>query len=1078
MTTIRNFNEIVFGLLDWFKNAQPNLDTKPGTVARDLFVEGPAAQITRLYEELNKIANLQSLRLAVGSDLDKLAQNFGAVRQRGSKATGPALLTFNSLDADIPINKGDTINARNGSTFIITNSLIVSQVRASSYQAVASRYRADLDFVGITDRYAVEVLTEATAAGTQGDISKYSLISTTIGGINNVTNVVAFGGGRGAEDDASFRSRVLAIFSGANTGTALGYRNAAKADPDVIDAIVIEPGDSLMTRDGTQVSVASDGTRTIISEGTGGKVDVLIFGSRLQEANDSSVYRDLSNTGNPTNSANDFVLGQIIEDADKTVTRKRLENLSSGVLPSQPVNNIVSVTGSLSGPNFVEKSVDELGRVSGNFELIKDTGAYGGSPWGFDKLRWISDRISDFPEDKTKVSFNGQDPLSFPDLLEIKQIQQNIVVTNENSRVSTTDRSSIQLAHKPVMAVTRVFNVTTGERYVVTSQNPDGSGSVNTTGRITISGKSLPAVSDILQVDYTWIFNYDPYFDFDNRTLNNNIRSVRDSVDWGLANAVRRERVVTTASGSVLLATVTHPISSVVSVNIFADKTSTVTLSSGRLSVVVDAAISDIVSIIRFSDGAELWATAKADGSFNGLTAYLPTDTSGELNDSVIVTYNTTDIFNASTSGSFNGNVISIVPSDVAVAGQIVECNYISNVSTILPTTALASLPAIRSINAFTTNVSAGIGCQPTTHLFSNDRIVQNLRQGPSNLGLNITGNISPGIITVTGTTISLVFDYVFTATVNGLKQDLSAAIKKFLGLNSKTTIPSNVKIARLTKFEKVSTTSSLDVLKVLHEYDVKGYKLLDNSFVKSESIEGLTLKSTEIELPNTSDNEENNIAVGDRLRVRFYLATSGDSENISFSKSGIQYTNKRFALVDIIAISSGFSSGASNSATLTVTNLNQPSTKSRYKTFYDYLGPKTNERITIVFNYDRIIGDATLAVENTRPITADVLVKAANPILVDVTVNIVVTEEFTNSSTIVQQNVQDAVTAALQARALGTTVDASDLVQVAYTVTGVDRARVTFFNKANSGGSVLSISAQKNEFIFPNTVIVEIESR
>lgn len=1078
MTTIRNFNEIIFGLLDWFKNAQPALDTKPGTVSRDLFIEGPAAQIARLYEELNKISNLQSLRLAIGSDLDKLAQNFGAVRQRGAKSTGPALLTFNSLDADIPINKGETINARNGATFIVTNSLVVSQALASKYQAVASRYRADLDFVGITDRYAVEVLTEATAAGTQGNISKYSLTSTAIGGVNNVINVSAFGGGRGAEDDASFRSRVLAIFSGANTGTALGYRNAAMADPSVIDAIVIEPGDSLMTRDGTQVSVASDGSRTILSEGTGGKVDVLIFGSRLQEASDSFVYRDLSNTGDPTNTANDYVLGQITDDANKTVTRKRLDNLASGVLPSQPVNNIVSVSGSLSGPNFVEKSVDELGRITGNYELIKDDGAYAGSPWGFDRLRWISDRISDFPEDKTKTAFNSQDPVSFSDLLEIKKVQQNIIVTNENSRVSASDRTSIQLVHAPVTAVTRVFNVTTGERYVVTSQNPDGSGSINSTGRITISGKSLPAVSDILQVDYTWILSYDSYFDYDNKIFNSNIRTVSDSIDWGLSNAVRRERVVTTASGSVLLATVSHPISSIVSVNIFTDKVSSVTLSSGRLSVPVDTTINDVVSIVRASDGADLWNTSKADGSFSGLTAYLPTDTAADLNDAVTVTYNTTDIFNADTAGSFSGNVISIVPSDDASAGLIVECNYIANVSTILPTTTLSNLPAIRSVNAFSTNTGGGIGCQPTTHLFAAGEVAQNLRQGPTNLGLNIIGNISPGIITVSGTTVSAIIDYVFTATSNGLKQDLSAAIKKFLGLSSKATISSNVKIVRLTKFEKVSTTSSLDVLSVLHEYDVKGYKIRDNSFVKSESIKDASLKTTEVELPATSDNEDNDISVGDRLRVRFYIATSSDNENVSFSKSGTQYTNKKFALVDTIAISSGFSSGSSASATLTIYNLNQPSTKSRYKTFYDYLGPKTNERIAIAFNYDRIISDATLSVENTRPITADVLVKAASPVLVDVTMSIVVTDEFSNSSTIVQQNVQDAVTTALQARALGTTIDASDLVQVAYTVTGVDRARVTFFNKTNSGGSVLSIVAQKNEFIFPSTVTIEVESR
>ncbi len=103
---------------------------------------------------------------------------------------------------------------------------------------------------------------------------------------------------------------------------------------------------------------------------------------------------------------------------------------------------------------------------------------------------------------------------------------------------------------------------------------------------------------------------------------------------------------------------------------------------------------------------------------------------------------------------------------------------------------------------------------------------------------------------------------------------------------------------------------------------------------------------------------------------------------------------------------------------------------------------------------------------------------KAAIPLLVNITMNIVVTNDFINSSSIVKQNVQDAVTSALNATALGTTIDSSDLINVAYTVVGVDRARVSYFNKNNIGGSVLSISAQQNEYITANTVIINIETR
>lgn len=1077
MVRIRTSNEIILSLIDFFRVAQPLLDTKPGSVSRDVIIDGPATQFARVYEELGAITNKQSFRNSIGSDLDLLAQNFGAVRQRGAKSTGPTLMTFTSLEADIPINAGDIVTAKNGATFTVINSFNVSPVFANTFRATAARYRADLDFVGITDEFAVEILTEAASSGVSGNISKYSINRTTIPNISNVTNVFPFGGGRDTEDDATFRNRVLSIFSGANTGTALGYRNAALADASVIDAVVIEPGDELMTRDGTQVYVAEDGTKIITSEGTGGKVDVYIFGTRIQEIIDSYIYRDLSNTGEATNIANDFVPGQIEGDENKTVSRKRLDNIETGILPSQPVNSVIQVSGSLSGANFLEQTTDSLGRVSGNYEIIKDTGAFAGSPWGFDRLHWINTKIEDLEEDKTKQLFNGQDALSFTDLLEIGSVTQEISVTNENSSVLASDRSSVQLSHFPVTNVTRVFNVTTGERYTVTSQNPDGSGSTNESGRIVISGQTLPSVSDTLQIDYTWVFSYDPYWDFDNRTTSSNPRDVQDSVDWGFSNAVRRERVTLTASGSFLLATVTHPISAVISANVFTSNNGLVTLSSGRLAFVTSETVSSVISITRDSDGAELWNTGRADGTFSGFTIIFPTDTDADYGDTVTVVFNAIDVFNATTQGNFSTNVITIVPSTDATAGRLVECNYIANVDTILPSTLLPSLPAIRSSNAFDTNTTTSVGTQPTTHIFSAGEIVQNLRQAPSNLGLTLSGSISSGVITVGGTTIIGAFDIVFTASSSGLEQNLSSAIKSFLGLSTSTTVPSNVRLARLAKMEKV-TTSGSEVLTVVNEFDIKGYHIFDNSFVKEESVSDATLSTTEIILPDTPDNVENNITVGDRIRVTFHLSTSSDTENVQFSRAGTLYTNKRFALVDTIAISSGFTSGSSISSTLTVTNLNQPATRSRYKAFYDYTAPKVNERITIRYNYDRLITDVTFNIEDTRPINADVLAKASVSIPVDVTMNVVVTDAFTNNTEIVRQNVQDVVTSALNATSLGTVVDSSDLVQAAYTVDGVDRVRVMYFNRTGTAGSVLSIQAEKNEFILASTVSIVIENR
>lgn len=1081
MARLKSTNDLILNALDFFRAAQPQLSLNPGTVARDLFVDNPSTQLSRLYEELARIRTSQSLRLSIGIDLDRLGQNYGATRKQGSKSSGPALFTFNAIDADIPINKGDIVTANNGATFVVVNSQTVSAVFANTYRATASLFRTALDFVGNTDQYAAQVSLEATSIGTIGNISKYALSTASTAGVSGVINAVAFGGGSNSEDDSAFRNRVLAIFSGANTGTSLGYRNAALSDNAVLDAIVVGPGDTLMTRDGTQVNVSEDGTRTIVSEGTGGKVDVYIFGTRLTEILDSFVYQDKSNKQDPTDPKNDFVLGQIAADAGKTVSRKRLDDLQTGVLPSQPVNNIFIVSGSSSGENFSQKQTDSLGRVTGNYELIKDTGAFAGSPWGFDKLHWISNKISGFSEDLTKGRFNGQDPVTFTDVLKISAIKQNIQVNNENSRINTSDRTSIQLSHFPITSVTRVFNLTTGERYVVANQNPDGTGSTNTTGRIVISGNTLPATSDILQVDYTWLYSYDPSFDFDNKVNGNNPRQVTDSVDWGFSNAVRRQQSLITVTGSQFTTTVTHPITAVISVNTFLSQSSIVTLISGRLAVVVSNTVANVVSILKTTDLAELFVTGANNGTFSGLTIFLPTDTTAEVGDAVDVVYNANDVFTVSgISGSFDGNIITLSADANVVAGTLVECNYISNIKTLLPTTLLPNLPAIRNENTFKTAINVSIGTQPVTNIFSSPGVIeQNLRQAPSRLQLSISGNISPGVITVSGTTFSGVFDSIITSSSNLLTYNLSSVIKSALGLSSAQTVPSNVEVVRVINVEKVTTTSSLDVLSVDHSFDIKNYKLRNNSFVKSECVSDSLLTTTEFSLPETPDNLANIPNIGDRLRVTFYFSTTSDSENVAFSKTGSLFTQKIFALVDTVAISSGFTSAQSQSASISILNQNQPASGTRYSPAYDYLAPKSNERIIIRYNENKLISDSTINIEAVRPISADILVKSAVALLVDASLVIVVSTSFASqgASQIVAQNVRDAITSTLNAQALGTSINSSNLVNAAYTVQGVDRVRVSYFNINGQIGSVLTIAATKNQFIQANNVQVTVET-
>ncbi len=1344
MVVIRSVNEIILSLLDFFKIAQPNLDTKPATVARDLLIDAPSNQLALLYDQLAQVSTQQSLRLVIGSDLDKLAKNYGVNRKASTPASGVALLTFASLPATVNINKGELLIASNGLSFSVVNGVSVSTTAINFYRSTATKYRNDLDFVGITDLFAVEVTVQATTAGTAGNISKYSLNRTTIPGVSNVTNVNSFLGGNNQEDDATFRNRVLSIFSGSSVGTALGYKNIALSTTGVSDAFVVEPGDELMTRDGSIVEEDAVGNLTVISEGSGGKVDIVILGTNLTENIDSFIYRDKSNNNDPSDEKNEVILGQIAGDENKTINRRRIDNIKASTLPAQPVDSIIQVTGSLSGSNFKEKTVDSFGRVSGNYELVKDTGVFGGSPFGFDSFQWTSDRISLFEEDRIKGKFNGQDSITFTDVLEIPTVQQNISITNENSNIFTTDRSLIQLLHTPATNVTRVFNSTTGERYTVVNQNFSGTGTTNTTGVIKISGNTLPSQSDVLQVDYNWVVTFDQFSDYDGRLFTSNLRDVTDSIDWGYSNLIRQESVVLTQndSGTYFIGNTSLPISSVIAAQKFLEVDGVVTTVesgtfTGRLAVIVTNLINltDTVDAVTFKNtSTELYNTAQADGIFSNAstvvgislqyttTIILPTDTKAVEDDTVTVVFNLTDVFNETNStGNFSGTQITVPVAnlDSTVNSLTLKIDYVTIAQDII-STGITSVPFSRVANGFVTSNSVGFNntnitnvsrrenatvqrndsndyyvdltissldvsessikiltvvrlsdlqelwneenagtyltsdsnnyqlvltgyntpaigdkvlvvyyaddnkrFQPFTfsnkvfqrdfdtlsydivndefsvniHKFvdetsldfeilepntdtilasgsdgyimipgvndfleatfgsltvdfsalvdgyanplditskkirifnsanpsnnntyniadyvegantftiSNDfsqihekqiSIVRiqdgkelwsdsgtidlaansliipatanaasgddvlityykynSLRQAPTKLVVTVSDSTTnTGTLSIAGTTISKAKDIVFSATNTSLKQNLFEAIRKALGLNSNATIPSDVKLVKIAKLERVTTTNTTsdDVLLVQSLYDLSGLTVKDNSFYPDDIVADLSLNALEFTLPSTVNNVSSldaQIKIGDKFRVSFYYSKTNDIENVIFTRNGTLYTNKAFALIDKVYVSSGF--GASQSIKIILSNFNQPITGSRYKVFYDYLAPKQNERVIIRYNYNQLISDVTFNVETNRPINADVLVRQAKQVDIDVTMNVVIADQFKSSSALVLQNLKDKLIAAVNTSALGSILDSSSLINTAFSVDGVSGARIIFFNK------------------------------
>mgnify|MGYP003460721228 CR=1 FL=1 len=1320
MARTKNLQTIIQDFIDFIKLAQPDADTKPATVIRDILIDAPATQLSAYYDQLGLVSSQLAFKDLNGNDIDNYVKNFGISRKTAVSSAGVVLLTFNNIFADFAVNPGQLIYSSNGLSFSVLNGTTISSKNINYYKSVALKYKNDLDFLGITDIYAVEVSVQCTSPGTIGNISKYGVNRSNISNVNNATNILPFENGRDSETDSVLKNRFISSLNGASTGTNLGYSSAATSVLGVSDSIVIEPGDPLMTRDGTIVEIHDDGTREIISEGTGGKVDVLVLGKNPQENIESFIYRDKSNTNNASSNLNDVILGQIPQIDGKTINRKRFQSNQLGLFPLQPVDDVLEVTGSESGSNFLPKSVDEFGRISGNFEIIKDSGNFSGSPFAVDKFHWISNYISNFSEDKIKGQSFGQDKVNFTDVIKFNKITQNIPVTNENSTV-LSDNRFIQLLHTPATSVSRVFNTNTGERYLIVNQNPDG-GSNNSTGRVQINGKTLPRATDTLQVDYNWIVDYDNYYDFDGKVNTQNERTATDSIDWGYGALTTEDvKFVKDVSGNFFTAVSSNNISSLVAVNKYLFALSEI--ESGYPGSFVPRAFCQLTGVELVTEinsiynQSEFYHTSLNDGFFvnninNSCSVILPTDTNAPLGAKAYVKYNKSSLLENST---FNNNIITIPSNpDISSLSELrLEVIYIAKINELVAND-VATLPTFRVGNGFnvnpnipinsssnctitresskilqnvaldyyidieclsdislleaadiieifdiSTNASYVAGCtvvindgkyrvildpavgpvnlanvvilynqkyktqfqpalfinQPTycnvvdwfydnsvdknyvvigyniisesninfsiineltgevyssytdgymsggilyslSTPFNNSMIVNKkikvtkgsfkgeytafivyatglnlfvdeyimkenisitrlkdnkdlsdtieytpgdgviyfskttvnngdkviltmfknnkLRSTPTKLGINlIDQNINNGVIQINGDSI-LKIEGVFTATSTGLKQNINELLraKNLTGYKI-----SDIKY--LAKVNTVAATSE-QIISINNVYDLKFCEIKTNIY--SDLNSNLTLSDTEFNLNDSITNTLNNglnsfvPTIGDRLKIIVYLLKENDNEILSFIRPGVLYTNKSFILVKNIKTLSGFKSTVNSR--VVVTNLNQPAINSRYRSYYDYVAPKTNERIVIRYNYNKLINDVTKAVEKIRPINADVLAKEAKQISINVTMNIVIVSGSQNSINTIVQNLRDALINNINSDTLGGTIDSSDLISVAYSIDGIDRVRIIGFNKNEEVGQVLSITAQKDEYFVANNVIINVESR
>lgn len=533
---VRPLELIVNELIQEIQAVLPNVNTLPGSALREAFVNPPAAQLAFLSEAIENVRIAQTVAEATGSALDRLASNFGLVREGGRTAVGELVLVFSTSinNLDIVVSDGSTASTderTNTIEFSVIGTFTFRPIDRDFFSAEAVRLEEQLRLAGITDaEHVATVPIQALNSGTLGNVGTQAIRRANIPGVRAVVNLSPTVGGTDIESDESLRRRITLALSSSSRGTEEGLTAIAVANPNITDAIVIRPGDPLMTRDGS----VFDEEGNLVKAGTGRAVDVYVKGAQFVTNTETFTYVDNSG-GEPVSTANNLVLGY-----DEVST--------TNLFAKQPITQILDLTGSVSGANFRQATEvrDSEGNVilEGNYVLLKDieqentltivrdnqtgetkvasfisptntrystietltSSGRGNSALGLDSVFFLTNVASIEEEVVTRgPEFNGSDSLALANVAQIGEVDEDIILTKESILITEqsleTDAFIIFTKHKPVVEVTDVRHARLGFNYDFELLDA-------AEGRIQLVGRFVPQADDVIQVSYTWRQNH------------------------------------------------------------------------------------------------------------------------------------------------------------------------------------------------------------------------------------------------------------------------------------------------------------------------------------------------------------------------------------------------------------------------------------------------------------------------------------------------------------------------------------------------------------------------------------------
>ena len=165
-----------------------------------------------------QLLNTTRLSTSTGADVDSFVGDFGLTREAAVPSSGT--LTFARFTATnaaaIPV--GATVLTADGTqTFVV-----IADATQSLFNAAANAYLIPAGMA------SGSVTVQAQNAGTQGNVNAntVTLISTSIVGVDTVTNAVPFSNGTNQESDAALQARFLLYIQGLREGIKAAVASA------------------------------------------------------------------------------------------------------------------------------------------------------------------------------------------------------------------------------------------------------------------------------------------------------------------------------------------------------------------------------------------------------------------------------------------------------------------------------------------------------------------------------------------------------------------------------------------------------------------------------------------------------------------------------------------------------------------------------------------------------------------------------------------------------------------------------------------------------------------------------------